>query len=167
MMMIKVIKVIKVIIIIITLIIIKMIIFFNDDNNENEEIIKENEKMQSFKNPTDILENYKKEKEKYKDKKIGENEYYEHFLKHILDNAIKNLLCDDVYEEIITEFNYYRKGFNKDWNKQKRRFFLLLIITMRKIYYIFMMFKMKNFIRIIIMIVINFTILMRHFLISI
>jgi hypothetical protein len=38
--------------------------------------------MQSFKNPSDTLENYKKEKEKYKDKKIGENEYYEHFLKH-------------------------------------------------------------------------------------
>jgi hypothetical protein len=48
--------------------------------------------MQSFKNTNDIIENYIKEKEKYKDKKIGENEYYERFLKHCLNRGIEDLL---------------------------------------------------------------------------
>jgi uncharacterized membrane protein len=91
----------KIITLIITLIIIKMMIFFNDENNENEELIKENEKEHFFINPNDIVENYIKKKEKYKDKKIGENEYYKHFLKHCLDRGIENLLCNDVYNKII------------------------------------------------------------------
>jgi hypothetical protein len=96
--------------------------FFNDKNNEDQELIKENEKVQSFINPRDIVENYKKEKDK--NITISENEYYERFLKHCLYNRIENLLCNEICEEIIHISDYYQNNFDKDWTKQGRRFFV-------------------------------------------
>jgi pyrimidine operon attenuation protein/uracil phosphoribosyltransferase len=78
-----------------------------------------------FKNHSDIIIYYIKENEKYEDIKIVENVYYEHFLMRCLNNRIENLLCDEVYGQIMIACYYYRNDFDEDWNKQRRRFFVV------------------------------------------